>query len=115
MLIVDDDSSTREGMRSLLELEEYEVVAAASFQGALRVAESQVFDVVVSDISLEDGNGGELANVLKARPGFSSTTFIAMSGWSESERPDEAVSFDHWLQKPVPLADLLDLLRRVRG
>lgn len=114
VLLVDDDKSTRDGLRDLLELEDFDVLTAGGYQGALRASESRVFDVVITDITLDDGNGGELARELKARPGYSTSLFVAVSGWSEQERPDEATAFDQWLQKPVKLDHLLQLLRENR-
>ena len=57
VLIVEDDGSSRYGLKSLLESEGYEVVEASDLSQAAERIASQAPEVVVLDITLPDGDG----------------------------------------------------------
>ena len=67
ILLVDDHSIVRQGLRNLIELEtDLEVAAeAASGVEAIKLIRSQKFDVVVMDISMPDKNGVDTLHELK--------------------------------------------------
>lgn len=74
--------------------------------------QTQIFDVLLSNIGLPDGNGWDLIReVGKSRPAYA----IAMSGFgtkADCERSAEA-GFGHHLVKPVSVAELAALLDQV--
>jgi DNA-binding NtrC family response regulator len=60
ILIVDDEAEIRESLRTLLELEGYEVeVAASADEGGARLGD-RAFDLVLLDLALPDRNGLDL-------------------------------------------------------
>ena len=61
ILIVDDHEVVREGLRILLQhISDIEVVAAAgSVQESIDTAKEKRSDVVIMDVRLADGGGGE--------------------------------------------------------
>jgi DNA-binding NtrC family response regulator len=56
-LIVDDDPSFRLGLASVLRLEGFATVTAATRREALRALASETIDVVFVDVNLPDGSG----------------------------------------------------------
>jgi CheY-like chemotaxis protein len=102
ILVVDDHDDTLRSMTMLLTRLGYEVLAAENMTDALRIAEEQHFDILLSDIGLPDGNGLELLKKIRARRNVPA---LALSGFGMDEdidRSREAGYADH-LTKPVSI------------
>ena len=71
VLIIDDHQDTSEMLKLLLSEEDYEVKVARTIEEALRLAESEEFDLYVLDKHLPDGSGLELCTKLnQVTPGI---------------------------------------------
>ncbi len=102
ILVVEDHDDTLRSMKMLLKRLGYEVLAAENMTDALRIAEAQHFDILLSDIGLPDGSGLEL---LKRLRGKRNVKALALSGFGmdeDIERSQEAGFADH-LTKPVSI------------
>jgi CheY-like chemotaxis protein len=102
ILVVDDHDDTLRSMKMLLTRLGYEVLAAENMTDALRIAEEQHFDILLSDIGLPDGNGLELLKKIRA---WRTVPALALSGFGMDEdidRSREAGFADH-LTKPVSI------------
>jgi len=79
ILLVEDDADNREAMTSLLSMAEFEVTAVGSGDDARAAFAPNRFDVVLTDLSLPDIDGWEVARASKtAAP----TTPVALiTGW----------------------------------
>jgi CheY-like chemotaxis protein len=112
ILLAEDNLDTLRVMARLLRLRGYEVSTAESLGSALKIAASQEFDLVVSDISLPDGSGLELMRRLKA---CGNVKGIALSGFGmedDIQRSREA-GFAAHLIKPVDARALNETILRV--
>jgi DNA-binding response OmpR family regulator len=90
ILVIDDDTSVRVAIKTLLEHEGFEVVAAEDGRAGLEALESTPFDLVVVDIFMPGMDGLETITALHRRvPGV---PIIAMSGFmfrdSSAPAPD---------------------------
>lgn len=65
ILVVDDEVQIRTLLSRMLELEGYEVCQAGDCRTALKQLEFQSPDVVLCDVFLPDGNGGDLVSSVK--------------------------------------------------
>jgi CheY-like chemotaxis protein len=102
ILVVEDHDDTLRSMKMLLNRLGYEVLLAENMTEALRIAEEQPFDILLSDIGLPDGNGLELLKQIRARRNVPA---LALSGFGMDEdidRSREAGFADH-LTKPVSI------------
>src|SRR5215471_16383879 len=71
VLIIDDEAEIRESLRTLLELEGYDVDAAGSGEEGLARLGERAFDLVLLDLALPDRNGLDLLADLRAQdPGL---------------------------------------------
>ncbi|MEO6875252.1 MAG: ATP-binding protein [Opitutaceae bacterium] len=108
LLLVDDHPSTLNVLSRLLERDGHHVTVAATLAEALKQANLQPFDLVISDLGLPDGTGTELMEQLRADHGLRG---IALSGYgmeADIARSREA-GFAAHLVKPI----LMNELRRV--
>jgi CheY-like chemotaxis protein len=102
ILVVDDHNDTLRSMKLLLTRLGYEVLAAENMTDALRIAEEEQFDILLSDIGLPDGSGLELLRRIRQRRDVPA---LALSGFGmdeDIERSRDAGFSDH-LTKPVSI------------
>lgn len=104
ILVVDDDSMSRELLCVLLEAEGYAVTSADSGESALALlGDSTPPDVVLTDMQMPGTTGAQLASELRQACG-PSTLLLAMSG---SQPNDNAISqFDGFLLKPFHVSQI---------
>jgi CheY-like chemotaxis protein len=114
ILVVDDHVDTLRSMKLLLRRLGYEVLAADNMCDALRIAEEEPFDILLSDIGLPDGTGLEL---LKRIRQTRDVPALALSGFGmdeDIERSREAGFSDH-LTKPVSIDRLQAAIAELEG
>ena len=111
ILLVDDHADTLRAMSRLLRQMEHRVITADCVSSALSVAESEDFDLLISDVGLPDGTGTELMReLLKRKP----VKGIALTGYgmeSDIQETREAGFFAH-LTKPIDFAQLQQAIRQ---
>jgi len=118
VLLVDDYPDALEIWALLLEASGYSVLTASSGAAALRHVDESAPHVAVLDLQLPDVSGLEVARRLRAGPGTSSMTLIALTGRALTPDGEKelAETFDSVLIKPCDAAVLLASIEKsVRG
>jgi PAS domain S-box-containing protein len=111
VLLIEDHADTLSAARELLTELSCQVFAVASVREAISAAETQSFDLVMSDLGLPDGSGLELMRKLRDRHGLAG---IAVTGYGMEEdlrRTREAGFVDH-LVKPITFERLASAIER---
>ncbi|AGA90351.1 PAS domain S-box [Thioflavicoccus mobilis 8321] len=111
VLCVDDDPDIRATQKTLLELHGHRVEVAGSGAEALAVAERCKPSTALIDLGLGDMSGSELLEQLKRRPELADCLYVCLSGQTEDEAAWRELGFDYYLQKPVGIAALTEVLR----
>jgi two-component system, chemotaxis family, CheB/CheR fusion protein len=116
VLVVDDNPDVTYSFAIVLEHAGYDVISATSAQAALKAAQREHFDVIVSDIGMPEMDGYELARALRALPDYVATPMIAVTGFEEFAAHEDAfeAGFNAHLKKPIDLPKLLEILARLR-
>ena len=114
ILLVEDEPAVRQLAHRVCVKAGYEVVTCATMQEAEQIwaREKGRFDLLFSDVVLADRNGIELAaHLLAQRP---TLPVLLCSGYSDerSRWNDIAERNYHYLQKPYPVAALLQAIRQ---
>lgn len=106
VLIVEDNEDTRIVLAYLLKAEGHTVCAVGSVRLAIEEALLACYDVLISDISLPDGDGWELIKELR-RSG-NTMRGIAMSGHCSARDIEKSLAsgFQHHLHKPVDFDEI---------
>lgn len=114
ILLVEDHDATRTVLAQLLTWRKYHVVAAATIAKARTVAQSQKFDLLISDIGLPDGSGNDLMKELFENYGLRG---IALTGYGMEEdiARGKAAGFITHLIKPVRIESLEHALTMVKN
>jgi CheY-like chemotaxis protein len=117
VLLVDDESDVREGLRLMLEFKGFKVDEAASAAGALELLKSQSYLAVLTDMSMPDMSGDQLVESALALglPHLKATRYYVLSGSHLEDLPLEQRErlgrLSHgYLGKPFESADLDRLL-----
>ena len=112
VLVVDDESAAREGLKKLLEQDGYRVETAESGRHALDVADDLSPDVVITDLKMPEMDGIELLSALSDRdpdlPIIVVTAFGDISSAVDAMRAGAA----NFLTKPVDFDALTMTLER---
>jgi PAS domain S-box-containing protein len=100
ILLVEDDPSTLRVMARLLGGFGHQVSTASGVKAALEMSERETFDLLISDIGLQDGSGLDVMRELKRRHQLHG---IALSGFGMDEdvRRSREAGFDQHMTKPV--------------
>jgi CheY-like chemotaxis protein len=114
ILLVEDHTDTADVVARLVTRWGHLIDVAASLHDARQLTaapDCSKYDLLLCDIGLPDGSGGELMRELAARCG---TRGVALTGFGMPDDIDEARSagFADHLLKPVPAQTLKDLIDR---
>jgi PAS domain S-box-containing protein len=113
ILLVEDDSSVRKAMRTLLKIEGFDVVAAATAEEALLQMQDDVgFDLLISDYHLESGRTG--TEVISAARRLISPDFRAILVTGDTSSAVREIQGDARLRiasKPINSGELLSLVK----
>jgi DNA-binding response OmpR family regulator len=120
VLLIDDDPSLLESLRTALEDEGHKVVTATGGQSGIDVfRESQsahhLFDLVITDLRMPDVDGRQvIASIRTSSPG---TPIILLTGWGQhaADDSDELPQVDRLLGKPPRIRELRTALAELTG
>lgn len=111
VLVVEDDLNLLEGVRTVLELDGYEVMTAENGQQALELLRHTPVrpNLIVSDIMMPAMTGIELLTAIRQQLEWVTIPFIFLT--ARSEKPDvqrgKQLGADDYLTKPFDAEDLL--------
>jgi len=107
ILLVDDEESILKAMKKDFEQEGYQVMTASCGEVALKMNNSQQFDMIVTDLSMPGMDGIKmLAEAKKQNPDIGS---IILTGYGDMTSAIEALRLgtDDYLLKPCDTEELL--------
>ncbi len=116
ILIVDDHDHILELVTILLEEAGYEVIAANSFESALKQIEQTKPDMAILDYMLPERDGSELLQEIQLQPGLENLPIVFLTGLAvdHGDRPSQIKAFGKFyeaLSKPIQNELLLQLVR----
>jgi len=112
ILLVDDTDSVRNSLKMVLENSDFEVVAAASVNDALRHIGSQSFDVLLSDLHMPNAGDG-LTVVSAMRNAHPEAVTLIFSGYPDMGGAAAAILLqaDEILVKPMAPSTLIETIK----
>ena len=113
-MLVDDDRTTAGLLRTLLELDGFEVILAPSGEAALAGAEATKPDAFVVDVRLPDSSGTDFVRQLRADVRFADAPIVMTSGLDSSEDA-LAAGANKFLIKPFEPSQLIAALQELLG
>lgn len=111
VLVVEDDSDTRQLYCELLEAESISTLAAGTGQAGLaHLAGPEPIQAILLDLSLPDMTGMDFVEKLRKDPKRRDVKVIVVSGWDNLRAKAEALGVWAYLRKPFSLPSLTSLI-----
>lgn len=115
ILVVDDSNSIRDMVSFTLKSAGYETVEAKDGSEGLNCAQSNNFDLVISDVNMPIMDGITLCQELRKLPSFKFTPILMLTTESSGDMKmrGKAAGATGWLVKPFNPEKLLATIKRV--
>jgi PAS domain S-box-containing protein len=115
VLIVDDSEDTIVMLEELLKISGANVMTARNGAEALRIAQENEFDVILSDISMPEMDGFEFLRRLREIEGRQDVPVVAITGFGRKDDIERAsaAGFHSHLTKPLNLEALAEILQKL--
>src|ERR1051326_2542550 len=109
LLIVDDDRSAREGLRSIFETAGHKTITVNDAPAALRLLRQQPCDLVMLDVELPEVDGLALCRLVRAQPMLKQLPLVVFSANDSERRKVEAFTAgaDDYIVKPSTPGELI--------
>jgi len=112
LLVVDDEEIVGKRLRTALEKDGYAVDVALTGQGAVERLHEQEFDVVVTDVRMDDMDGLEVLEAVQANSPRTKTILITGYATAEIARGALAKGAFDFIAKPFKPKDLREAIER---
>ncbi len=112
ILLVEDDKGIVANLTEYLTSEGYSVKSASGQAGAIKLLESERFDLALLDISLSDGNGFAVCSAIKADYGIP-VIFLTASSDEYSTVTGFEIGADDYISKPFRPRGLVTRIRNI--
>src|SRR5437588_6011701 len=109
LLIVDDDTSARDGLRTIFETAGHKTITVRDAPEALRLLREQSCDLVMLDVELPDVDGLAFCRLVRAQPKLKQLPLVVFSADDSEGRKVEAFTAgaDDYIVKPSTPGELL--------
>ncbi|MCX6954799.1 MAG: response regulator [Verrucomicrobia bacterium] len=112
-MTVDDESEIRELLREILTASGYRISGASSVEEAMRLVRSDPPDLVITDLQLEESDGFELVEQVKAvAPKIPVIMLTGVLFDPEVIRGPVGEKIAAYVEKTAPLERVLEVVRR---
>lgn len=115
VLLVEDTEDNRFMMRRLLEMTGYMVVEARNGEEAVRVAQTELPDLILMDLSLPIIDGLAATKLIREIPALKKTPIVTVSAHDTQDFQSEALQAgsDGYITKPIDYTALEQLIVRL--
>ena len=115
VLLVEDTEDNRFMMRRLLEMSGYRVVEAMNGEEAVRLARTEMPQLILMDLSLPVIDGLAATRLIREFPEFEKTPIIAVSAHDTSDFQSEAIQAgcNRYITKPIDFNELEELIEQL--
>jgi putative two-component system response regulator len=117
ILLVEDSAVLRQGLKSLLEQEDYVVISGGNGKEALEKMRAMTPDLILADILMPEMDGYELFEAVRSKPEWISIPFIFLTARRERRHilAGKRLGAEDYLLKPISPEDLLTAIRSRLG
>jgi DNA-binding response OmpR family regulator len=112
LLIIDDERSMTSVLKTLLELEDFEVEVCATGAQGIEAAQKHPPHAVMVDYHLSDMTGLDIIKALRQTPHLENLP-IALASGMDKEKEALAGGADLFIMKPFEPSQLGDIMRRL--
>jgi len=107
ILLVEDEENLLEAIKLNLELEGYDIEVAETGKKALKITQTQRFNLIILDVMLPEINGFEVCENIRMKDTDTPILFLTAKDSSEDKLNGFKLGGDDYLTKPFNLEELL--------
>lgn len=107
VLYIDDEVDLLDIARGFFEDENIEIDTCSDFHEALKLAEGNVYDVIISDANMPSGSGFDLFRILRNEMNYTGKLIIA-TGDLQKKDSMEVHGYDMAVYKPIDFFELIE-------
>lgn len=113
LLLIDDEIELLENLSDLLELIGFQVDTAKSGNKGIKKIQEENYDVIITDISMPDGDGYKVLEYVKSREDLVNIPLIFLTAKLEfeSQRQGIEIGAEDYLMKPIAIDTLEKAIR----
>lgn len=113
ILLIEDEPEMRAGIKTVLELEDFDVVTANNGREGVKAARKEKPDLILCDITMPELDGYGVLAFVRMDENLAGTPFIFLTARGEKQdlRLGMNSGADDYLTKPVGIDDLLKAVR----
>jgi CheY-like chemotaxis protein len=117
ILLVEDNEMNRDMLSRRLERKGFQIIIAVDGEEAVRLASTELPDLILMDMSLPVVDGWRATRTIKAAPETSAIPVIALTAHAMSDDKQKAIDAgcDDYDTKPVELPRLLEKIGALLG
>lgn len=118
ILIVDTDEVNIDVLKTFLENLNYKVITANDGEEALRIAEKEALDLIITEIMIPKIDGFRVREKLLSQSHTKNIPFIIISHLKDEDSVQRALSLEveHYFKKPFMLSEFLGVIKnKVKG
>lgn len=112
ILLVEDNKAIVKALKYSLEQNNYQVLSAEGEEGALEILKSKKIDLIILDITLPDGNGFDLYEIIRKKYRISTIFLTARDDENDIVKGLELGAEDY-VTKPFSTRELLARINRI--
>lgn len=112
ILLVEDDLGIVTNLTAFLSKEGFQIQSVSGQKDAINIMENNMFDLVLLDISLEDGNGFALCSAIKSEYNIP-VIFLTASGDEYSTVTGFELGADDYIAKPFRPRELVSRIKNI--
>lgn len=114
-LVVDDSASMRNMLKAAVQEEGFEVSTAQDGAKALKSAQTQKYDVIITDINMPNMDGIELIRMIREESAnkFTPILVISTEGNDKVKQAGKEAGASGWIVKPFNPEGLSNALRKL--
>jgi len=115
VLLIDDDQIILNLLETVLSMKNHTSCTADNGTDGLQLAQEQIFDLVITDLSLPGVTGWQIIEHLKSNPATSGIAIVALSAHNSASDRDAAYSAgcDAYIAKPFDSTNLVNTVETV--
>ncbi len=114
VLVIEDDPLSMELVVGILKAQGFSEDEAFDGTQAIRMAEKEIYDLIIMDIALPGMDGVEVKTVIKSKPQYKKVPVIALTAYAmkgDRERFFEA-GFDEYISKPIDVDNFMKIIEK---
>lgn len=112
VLYIDDEVDLLDIAKGFFEDENVEIDVCSDFHEAIKFAEQNEYDVIISDANMPSGSGFELFKILRNEMNYTGKLIIA-TGDLQKKDSKEIHGYDMAVYKPIDFFELIDSVKKL--